>query len=277
MARICIEIEREEIHMKKLLTFASAMMLTLTFLSGCSNNNEANNQPAGEVTWEDQLATKGKIAIGISPDYPPFESLTTDGEMIGFDVDMANELAKYLGSEEAPYEIEWVKMSFDLIVSAVQSGQVDAGVAGFTYDPERDVLFSDSYLDSSQVILVKADSGIKTVEDLNGKLIGVQLGSTGEMAASEIEGATLQSVKDVKMMIEAVKADTVDAVVVDQAVAKGYADGKTLTILETPLREEENSVIVAKQNEALVEKINEAIASFKASDTYQELKTQWGM
>lgn len=262
--------------MKKLLKSLGCLGLAAGLLMGCSNGaNETD--PNAPITWEDQLAEKGTIAIGISPDYPPFEALTTNGEMEGFDIDMVNELAKHLGSEEAPYEIEWVQMSFDLIVSAVQTGQVDIGVAGFTYDPERDVLFSDSYLDSSQVILVAADSGIKTTADLNGKLIGVQLGSTGEMAASEIEGASLQSVKDVKMMIEAVKAGTVDAVVVDQAVAKGYADGTSLVMLEEPLREEANSVIAAKENEALMAKINEAIASFKASDEYQALKTQWGM
>ena len=194
------------------------------------------------------------------------------------DVDMMNELTKYLGTEDAPYEIEWVEMSFEMIISSVQLGQVDIGVAGFTYDPERQVLFSDPYLESAQVIIVKSDSGIETTEDLNGKLIGVQAGTTGESAAGNIEGATLNSVTDAQLLVESLNAGSIDAMVADKAVAENYVNNiEGLTILEEPLIDEENCIITAEGKDALMEKINEAIAQFNESDAQQQLKEKWGL
>lgn len=274
--------------MKKLLKLSAVMLLTCMSVAGCSSTpaeedtnqepeqQETNNQTA-ETTWEDELGQNGVIAIGISPDYPPYESINTEGEMEGFDIDMITELQKYLGSEESPYEIEWVQMSFDTIVSAVQTGQVDLGVAGFTYDPDRDVLFSDAYMESAQVVLVNQNSDIKSTADLNDKLIGVQMGSTGEKAAQEIEGAQLQSVNSVNILAESLKNDALDAIVVDIAVAKNYVENAGFTMLEEPLIDESTSIIAAKSNTKLMDKINEAIASFKASDAYNELVEKWGM
>ena len=269
--------------MKKLWKGLSIGLLTMMMAAGCSSNTaqpeeNTDDTPVTETTWEDQLIEKGKISIGISPDYPPYESYDENNEIVGYDVDMMNELTKYLGTEDAPYEIEWVEMSFEMIISSVQLGQVDIGVAGFTYDPERQVLFSDPYLESAQVIIVKSDSGIETTKDLNGKLIGVQAGTTGESAAGNIEGATLNSVTDAQLLVESLNAGSIDAMVADKAVAENYVNNiEGLTILEEPLIDEQNCIITAEGKDALIEKINEAIAQFNESDAQQQLKEKWGL
>lgn len=259
--------------MKKLFKYLSVILLCGFMMSGCANN-EVENEPTTEETWEDQLIQKGTISIGISPDYPPYEYYDESNTMVGYDVDMMNELAKLLGD----YELEWVEMSFDNIISSIQLGQVDLGVAGFTYDPDRQVLFSDPYLKSAQVVLVNEDSDIQTLDDLKGKLVGVQMGTTGESAVSEIEGVQLHSVSDAKLLVETLKVKSIDAVVMDRAVANNYVENTTgFRILDEALIDEENMIIANTNKDLLIEKINEVIAQFDESDAATQLKEKWGL
>lgn len=253
-------------------------LFTLFSLGACSNEtpNEGNQNETVQ-TWKDQLISDDEIVIGISPDYPPFEYLTTTGEIEGFDIDMANALMEYFSSE-GDMTLTWEKMEFSNIVSSVQLGTIDMGISGFTYDPDRQVLFSDPYMDSAQVIMVAPNSQINKAEDLDGKIVGVQLGSTGEKAAQEnLANATIQSGAEVPLLVEALKSGAIDAVVVDEAVAKNYANEGVVKILDQALVDESTSIIVKQGNDLLVEKVNEAIASFKESPAYEELKTKWGL
>ena len=250
--------------MKKMFKIAAVAAMVLG-CSACSNTQE-------ETTWEDQLIEENKLIVGISPDYPPYESLE-NGEMVGFDVDMMAELEKYLG-----VNVEFEQMTFSTIVDAVNLGQVDVGVSGFTYDPERQVLFSDPYLESAQVILTKKDLGIESAADLSGKIVGAQLGTTGADAAAEIEGASVELNQDANILVEALKAGQMDAVVVDLLVAQNYEESdSSLVVLDEPLVDEENGIICSTSNELLMDALNDAIAQFKESDAYEELKTKWGM
>ena len=253
--------------MKKLVKLLLVGLMSLTCVA-CGNNNDKENQ-----VGSDQLIKEGELVVGISPDYPPYETIDENGNMVGFDVDMAEELGKIMG-----VKIVWEQMAFDTIVDAVNLGQVDCGIAGFTYDPERQVLFSDYYLKSKQVVLVKVDAGITTTADLNGKYVGAQLGTTGENCANDIEGATVETNKDAKLLVESLKASQLDAVVIDVLVAQNYvANDSSLTILDETLLDEENGIITSTTNELLMDKLNEAIATFKASDAYNTLKNKWGM
>lgn len=251
--------------MKKLVKLLLVGLMSLTCVA-CANKEE-------DQVWSDQLIKEGQLVVGISPDYPPYETIDKNGDMVGFDIDMANELGKIMG-----VEIVWEQMSFDTIVDAVNLGQVDCGIAGFTYDEERQVLFSDYYLKSKQVVLVKKDAGINTVADLNGKTVGAQLGTTGEDCAKAVEGATVETNKDAKLLVESLKANQLDAVVLDVLVAQNYANADTsLMILEETLKDEENGIITSTSNELLMEKLNEAIKTFKDSDAYETIKNKWGM
>lgn len=250
--------------MKKLLKLAVVMMMTIACVA-CSKQEE-------ETSWKDQLSKENTLVVGISPDYPPYESLE-NGEMVGFDIDMMEEIAQYLG-----VKIEYEQMSFSTIVDAVNLGQVDAGVSGFTYDEKRQVLFSEYYLKSSQVVLTKKESGIETLDDLSGKVIGAQLGTTGADAAASIEGATVELNQDAKLLVEALQAGQLDAVVIDVLVAQNYANSNSaLTVLDEALIDEENGIICSTNHQLLMDEINKAIGQFKESDAYQQLKDKWGM
>lgn len=216
------------------------------------------------------------LLIGISPDYPPYESLNNKNEMEGFDIDMTKELVDIMNKNGGHYSFEFKQLSFDTIYSSVVKDQVDLGISGFTMHEDWDVEWSKKYNDSKQVALVAKDSTIKSVKDLDGKKIGAQIGSTGDNCAQEIEGADVKSVADVKVLIETLKSGGIDAVILDYAVAKNYQNNGGYTMIDETILEEENLIIAKKGNKELIEEINKALDEFVGSDKYNELKTKWG-
>jgi polar amino acid transport system substrate-binding protein len=251
--------------MKKVMKLVVVFVIALAIV-GCGSSDEKNGDE------------KQTLLVGISPDYPPYESLNNNNEMEGFDIDMAKELVKIMNENGGNYEVEFSQMSFDTIVTAVNTGQVDLGISGFTYDESRKVAWSEPYNDSKQVALVNKDSVIKSVEDLKGKEIGAQLGATGETAANEIENANIMAVADVKVLVETLKTGGLDAVILDYAVAKNYQDSAGLVMIDESLLDEKNYIITKETgNEEVLEDLNKAIAEFIKSDTYVELKEKWGV
>ena len=236
------------------------MMLCL--FVGCGSSNQEENSSSSDAQ---------EIVIGISPDYPPFDDITVDGELTGFDVEMAEWLFNWLKENGYNYEYVWKNMSFDTIISAIQTDQVDLGVSAFTYDPERKVLFSTPYYGSAEVALVNKDSDINTVEDLVGKSIGAQQGATGETAANEIEDADVTAMQDMGILVETLKAGGVDAVIMDIAIANNYAKNGDFKVLEEALLDEETHIIAKEGNTELMDAINKALEAFLGSDDYQAL------
>ena len=250
--------------MKKLLkTLLITIVMSMVFCS-CAKQNETDN---GTV----------HVLIAISPDYPPYESITTTNDVEGFDIDMTEWLFDYLNKNGYNYTFEWKQMSFDTIISAVQTDQVDLGISGFTYDAERKVLFSIPYFKSAEVVLVNKDSDIATVDDLKGKKIGAQMGTTGESCANEIEDAEVMAIEDMGICVQTLKAGGVDAVVCDLAVANNYAATGDFKVLDEMLLDEDNYVIAKEGNTQLMEVINKAIEAFKASDDYDVFAKKWGL
>ena len=264
--------------LKKVFGIALAMALSFSLAACGSSDNTSSN--ADLQPFETQLATPGVILIGISPDYPPYDTYDESGNVAGFDVDMMNELAKYLGTEEAPYKLEFVPSDFQTIISSLNAGQVDLGVSGFTYDPARECLFSDAYLNSAQVIVVNKESGITSVEQLSGKTIVAGGNTTGDKVAKELAeqygNITVSNPTDYGIMFESLKGGAVQAVVCDKAVAENFvAANENLMMLEGEYDTQDMSIIVKKGNEELLNKINEAIAQFKESDAYTQLVEKW--
>lgn len=246
---------------KKLALIIVLILITALIATACQQDNSD--------TLEGQLLKKGKIVAGTSPDYPPFESIDENGNLIGFDIDLMKAIAK-----EMDLEIEFVEMNFDVIISTLQGGQIDVGLAAFTYDAERDVLFSTPYLISGQAVVVAADSDIATLEDLVGKRIITGLGTTGEEASKEIVDAEIIFPDDYLIGFEMLKNGQGDALVCDLAVAKNYAQLDEFKMLENTLTEENMSIIVKKGNDKLMEAIDAAITVYMATDSYQEIVTE---
>ena len=183
--------------MKKLAAMLAACGILLS-LAGCGDKDKTFTGKA----YEKEIMTPGEIVVGISADYPPYESMGTDGKVEGFDVDMANELAKYMGAEGKDVKVTFKNMDFSSIITALQSGQIDVGISAFTYDPERDCLFSDPYLISEQLVVLPKGSTVKSLDELSGKKIGAGTGTTGEKAAKEnISGAEVTSPGDYLSLI----------------------------------------------------------------------------
>ena len=244
--------------MKKLMKLLLVCIMAVT-VAGCASSGG-----------------KQEVLVGISPDYPPYESL--DGsKMVGFDVDMTKELFKIMNKNGGNYPHKFKKMSFDTISTSITSDQIDLGISGFTYHKDwKNVIWSNKYNDSKQVALVAKDSPIQTAADLEGKNIGAQLATTGESVAKDIKNANVKSVKDVKVLIETLNSGGIDAVILDEAVAKNYVKEAGFRMLDETLLQEENLILAKKGNEDLMKDINKALKEFIKSDKYQDLKTKWG-
>jgi len=239
---------------------------------GCGGGGE---QEEGQSLL-DSIMEKGVITIATSPDYPPFEFIDDEGAVAGLDIDLINAIAEEMG-----VTVEISQMGFDSIIGAVKAGQVDIGVSGFTVTEERkeSVDFTVTYFTGGQVIIAKQagmETGIKSAADLKGKLVGAQLGTTGEEAANAIEGAEVRPYEDFLVAIQDLKSGNIDAVVGDILVAEGVvAKNMDLGIVGDPLNAEETAIIVAKGNDDLVAALNEAIAKIKENGKYDEIVSKW--
>ena len=240
--------------MKKILAIALICMLTLT-----------------------GMAMAETLKMGTNASFPPYEFYDDEsGEIVGIDAEVAAAICAKLG-----YELEIVDMDFDAIIPAVATGKIDFGMAGMTVTEERkqSVDFTTSYATGIQVVIVKEDSAIASVDDLfaegaNHK-IGVQQGTTGDIYCSgDIEEAGLGTVERYKNGTDAVLALTsgkVDCVVIDNEPAKNYiAANEGLKILDTEYAVEDYAIALAKDSE-LTEKINAALEELIADGTVQSI------
>lgn len=226
-------------------------------------------------------STSKNIIIAMSPDYPPFDDITTSGELTGFDYDMGEWLFQWLNDNGYSYTHEWKALSFDTIITAINADQVDLGISGFTYAEDRKVLFSDPYYGSAQVALVNSDSEITSAEQLKGKNIGAQMGATGETVANEIKAedasTNVTAIADMGICVETLKSGGFDAVILDIAIANNYAKTGTFKVIDEVLLDEETHIIAKEGNEELMDAINKALAAFLASDAYNELLVKYGI
>lgn len=243
--------------MKKLTAIICLALCALLCLSGIVAAESATPNV-------DAIKAAGKIVMLTNAAFPPFEylgdELNDDGtaKVVGVDADIAAEIAADLG-----VELEIVDMDFDGIILAVQSGKGDFGAAGMTVKPEREemVNFSIKYVKSSQYIMVKAGSEIKTAADLEGKTIGVQQGTTGDFfATDEIAGSNVMRYKDAVTASMDLANGRIDAVITDELPAKSIvASNEALVLIDEVLTEEEYAIAVAKEKTDLLEAINKTL------------------
>lgn len=232
---------------------------------------------AGMILWMlgDILQRDGVIGsktdvlvMGTNAGFKPFEYIDNN-EIVGFDVDLVREIAKSMGKE---LKIE--DMSFDGLLSALDSGQIDMVAAGMTVTPERakNALFSDPYYSASQRIIVKKGSPIRNKHQLSGRKIGVQLGTTGDTLASKISGASVTQFQTAPSVLQELSAGKIEAVILDDAPAKQYAAGfPDLEILPGSLSDESYAIAIKKDNKDLLEKVNKEIAKMKQDGRYDKL------
>ncbi len=259
--------------MKKWISLLLSSILLIGLLSACGTS---------EKTAEKQGSSEGKkvLKMGTSADYAPFEYIDTakGDQVIGFDVDLAKMITKELG-----YEFKVVDMDFTGLIPALQSGKVDFVLAGMTPTPDRkkNVDFSDVYYVARNMIVAKKGSGIKTVEDLKGKTVGVQTGSIQEGKAKELAKTIdmkIESRNRIPELIEEINAGRFDAAIIEDTVAKGYiknSNGK-LEGNTIPTNEEEaGSAIAFPKGSKLAGEFNKVLKEKIKNGEVDKLIKKW--
>lgn len=244
--------------MKKIISILLAAVMLAIVMVGCSSTD--NN----------------KLIVGTNAEFVPFEYVDDDGNIDGFDIALMKEVGKKLDMEVV---IE--NMEFKGLIGAIDSEKINVIAAGMTIDEERKQTcdFTDPYIQSKQVVIVKkGNTAITKEEDLKGKVIAVQEGTTGDFIATDDAGA--KEVLRFKKYLDAVKEvenGKADAVIIDSAPADKMveANSNVEIVKDLVMADEEYGIAVKKGNTELLEKINTAISELKADGTFDKLVDEY--
>ena len=239
--------------------------------SDAASSEAASSEAASETeTAELSTVEPGKLIMSTNAAFPPYEMTTDSGEVEGIDLETAQAIADKLG-----LELQIDDMDFDAALLAVQQGKSDMVMAGVTVTDERQNVmdFTDSYATGIQSIIVKEDSDIASVDDLAGKKIGTQRGTTGYLYCSDDFGdENVVAYDDGLTAVQMLNNGQVDCVVIDNAPAKEFiAANPGLKLLDTAYVEESYAIGIGKGNTELKDAINTALEELKADGTLQAI------
>ena len=284
---------------KKFLAIAMGMTLAASMLAGCSSSSTETtaaetSEEATEASEESEESEEAESAeteaeeadagrdeefiVGFDQDFPPMGFIGDDGEYTGFDLDLAKEVADRLGMKFVAQPIAWDAKDMEL-----ESGAIDCIWNGFTIEGREDAYtWSDPYMDNSQVFVVKSDSGITSSADLAGKVVEVQIDSSGQKALeankelSDTFGQLLTT-PDYNTAFMDLEQGSVDAICMDVIVA-GYQikqRNADMTILDESVASETYGVGFKKGNEELRDRVNDTLKEMAADGTLKEISEKW--
>jgi len=239
--------------------------ISIMFLVGCGGNGSTAKTEAPKV-----------LKVGTNATFLPFEFKGDDGSYQGFDMDLARALGKQMGME-----VEFHNIPFDGLINTINTGEIDMIAAGMTITPERKkrVDFIKYYDDGLGIMVTdKLAGSVKTLQDLKGKRIAVQIGTTGAAAAHNVEGAQIREFDHNSDAMLELKQGGADAVVSDIPVMKYYLSTTKdthSTLVEDPISNDELGFAVKKDNKELFEKISKALEVLKANGEYQKIYDKW--
>lgn len=249
-------------------------LVSVVVLGGFLDNDDENAL--------ERIQRKGKIVVGTQVPYPPFENLNlTTNELEGIDIEIMYYIADKLG-----VQIEWKMMDFDPLFAAVQTGQLDCAISSITITEERDEVndFTIPYYVANQAVLVREESTIASIEDLYGKKIITQLGTTGQywvdanlVDTNKIDADDHTKFADVPAAVLTVENNQQDAFVVDTPVAWKYANDtaynlKVGFIIYTM---EQYGILIPQGEPELKKAMDDAIAEMIADGTLEEIMLRW--
>ncbi|MFC1476161.1 basic amino acid ABC transporter substrate-binding protein [Candidatus Zixiibacteriota bacterium] len=242
-------------------------LATIIALVGCGGSGETD-------TWA-EITSDGIWRVGTDATYPPFETVDTDiGEVVGFDIDLISAIC-------TKYEVqpEFIITPFDGIVPGLTTKKYDAIISAFTITPERarQVLFSDPYYDAGQMIAVPLDDTVTVgLDDLEGKQLGCQLGTTGERMAHRVPGAEIFSYESIGAAFLDLENGRLDAVINDEPTSRIIvAQRKSAKLVGKRLSDEQYGIAVRKSDSTLAMKINTALIILAEDGTIDSLKGKW--
>lgn len=275
--------------MKKVLLIVLVIAFAAVCFVGCAPKSETSGTEASgstdgsaEPTADDSLdkiKEKGEFVMGMDDSFPPMGFKGDDGELTGFDVEMAQAVAEHMGVKVKLQAIDWSAKEMEL-----DAGNVDLLWNGYTITDERKekVLMSEPYMENEQVIVVTKDSPISTLADLAGKKVAVQDGSSAQEAIDgneDLKNSIAEQIdfKDNVTAMMDVSSGQVDALAVDLVVANYYLAKQPdqFRILDETLAPEEYGIGFRKGEEAFKNAVEEALAKMKEDGTAAEISTKW--
>lgn len=250
--------------MKKISAVMCVLAALMLAVAGCGSDTKqaANDQKV--------------IKVGTEPTFAPFEFQEKDSkEFAGFDMDLARAIGKQLGKK-----VEIQNMGFDALIPALNSGNIDVVAAGMSITDERKkaVTFSDPYYTSGLVVVVTKDNNdVKSIKDLEGKKIAVQIGTTGADKAAKVPGAKVTSFNTNAEVFLELENKGVDAVIIDKPVAQYYLtkEGKDKDKIVGDTMDAESYGFAFKKDSKLAADFNKALAELKKNGEYDKIYTKW--
>ncbi len=250
--------------MIRAMQFLPLALLSVLLLATCAGDQESKTRTSASV-----------VQVGIDATYPPFESINpATGQPAGFDVDLIREISRLNG-----WQMEFVTTSFDKIVDGLTTGEFDIVISAMTITQQRAALvdFSDAYFTAGQSIAVPLeDSSICGAQDLTGKKVGVQLGTTGEMMAQGMEGLHVFSYDNIGQAFDDLAAGNLDVVLNDYPTTKALVQQLgTAKIVGEIMSEEQYGLAVRKGDTEMLQKINRALKEIKDSGRFDSIYARW--
>ena len=239
-------------------------------LAACGGAPESTVETDG-----DGAAAGGTWTVGTEPAFPPFESVDDDGELIGFDIDLMSAIA-----EQAGYGVQFESLPFDGLIPSLQSGTIDAAISGMTITEERSktVDFSRPYFSAGLAIAVaEENSEVKSLDDLTGKTIAVQIGTTGAATAEGVDGAKIVTFDSAPLALQELSNGNADAVINDapvtlDAIATGNIPG--VKVVGELVTEEFYGIALPKDSENTTV-VSDALSELIANGTYADIYEKW--
>lgn len=271
--------------MKKIFALVLALLMVLS-MTACGSSTPAaepaepaeSEAPEAETPAETP-ATPAKLVVGLDDQFPPMGFRDENNELVGFDIDLVKTVGERLGMEVELTPIDWSTKELEL-----NGGKVDVLWNGLTITDARKetMLMSPAYIKNAQVIVVGVDSGLNTIADLAGKVVGLQDGSSADEAYAECAAAGTESdlVKAAEniTLFNDLKIGRIDAVVVDKVVADYYitenGEGK-LKLMDEQLADEEYGIAFKQGNDELADTILGELAAMVEDGTAAEISTKW--
>lgn len=266
---------------RRWLVLFVAICTVALLASGCGQK-AVDTKPAGDQSWNN-IKEKGEFIVGLDDNYPPAGFRDKTGELVGVDIDLAKEAARRLGVEAVFKPVQW-----DGVLLNLKSGEIDLiwNALGITPEREKEIGFTDSYMEDRNIIVVKSGSPIKTKADLDGKSIGLQLGSTAEPAVTK--DPISEKIKEIRkyesptVALMDLGAGRIDAVVTNEMNARYLiTTEKTadkyyiLTEEEGDFGKEPYGVGVRKEDVAFLAELSRVLNEMKADGTAAKISEEW--
>lgn len=228
-----------------------------------------------DETWT-RIQREGVMRVGLDPSFPPFE-VDTDGEIVGYDVDLARALADRWG-----VDVQFIPISFDGLIDGLLAEQHELIISAFPYDPRltQDVAYSEAYFNAGQVLVVAEASSIADTGDLAGRRLAVEWGAGGDLEArrlvdriADLEVVPLETPADA---LDAVRTGSADAALVDAVSAYGYlGEHAGLQVVGEPLTDERYVIVVRPGSRRLLDEVDAALIDFRETGLLRRLRAEW--